>query len=191
MAKKTKGPPIEVRASPIAGLGVFATRAIRRGDRIIEYVGEHVSAEEAGRRYDDDTMEQHHTFLFALDDDTVIDAAVGGNEARFVNHACDPNCQAVNEEGRIFIEALRDIEPGTELLYDYALMREDRWKASWATLYACRCGAPKCKGTMLKRPRPPRPRKAQGSRDQADRAATRSRTKATKRTTKRSASKAP
>ena len=144
--------------SPIAGLGVFATRRIRSGARIIEYVGERISSEEASLRYDDDAMSQHHTFLFAVDDDEVIDAAVGGNEARFVNHACAPNCQAVNEDGRIFIEALEDIAPGAELLYDYSLKREDRWRASWATLYACRCGAPKCRGSILVSPKPPRKR---------------------------------
>ena len=142
---------------------MFATRRIRRGARIIEYVGERVSADEAGHRNDDDAMAQHHTFLFAVDDDVVIDAAVGGNEARFVNHACAPNCEAVNDDGRIFIAAIDDIEPGTELLYDYSLMREDRWQESWATLYACRCGAPKCRGTMLKRPKPPRKKKPQAS----------------------------
>jgi uncharacterized protein len=153
-----KSPLFEVRASPIAGLGVFATRRIRRGARIIEYVGERISSEEASERYDDDAMKHHHTFLFAVDDDTVIDAAVGGNEARFVNHACAPNCEAVNEDGRIFIEAIEDIAKGTELVYDYALVREDRWKESWRKLYACRCGAPKCRGTILAKPKPPKKR---------------------------------
>lgn len=157
--KKPSSPLIEVRESPIAGLGVFATRRIRRGTRIIEYVGERISDEEAARRYDDDAMEQHHTFLFAVDDDTVIDGAVDGNDARYFNHACAPNCEAINDEGRIFIEAIADIEPGAELLYDYALMRDDPWQDHWAALYACRCGAEKCRGTILKRPRKPAKRK--------------------------------
>jgi hypothetical protein len=159
-SKRSKKPlPLfEVRPSAIAGLGVFAARPIRSGTRIIEYVGERITDEEAGRRYDDDEMGQHHTFLFAVGGDTVIDAAVDGNEARFVNHACAPNCEAVNEKGRIYIEAITDIPAGTELVYDYALERDDRWKPHWAELYACRCGASKCRGTILKRPRPPRPR---------------------------------
>lgn len=156
--RKPSSPLIEVRESPIAGLGVFATHRIPRGTRIIEYVGERISDEEAARRYDDDAMEQHHTFLFAVDDDVVIDGAVDGNEARYFNHACAPNCEAVNEDGRIYIEALIDIEPGTELLYDYALMRDDPWQDHWAELYACRCGTRKCRGTILKRPRRPRPK---------------------------------
>jgi len=166
-------PLFEVRASPIAGLGVFASRRIPRGTRIIEYTGERITDEEAARRYDDDAMEQHHTFLFAVDDEMVIDAAVGGNEARYVNHACAPNCEAVNDEGRIFIEAVADIERGAELLYDYALVREEPWQERWRALYACRCGAAACRGTILKSPRPPRrPRRARADRAQrAQRAA--------------------
>jgi SET domain-containing protein len=156
--KRSNQPLFEVRASPIAGLGVFATRRIRRGTRIIEYVGEHISEAEASRRYDDDAMEHHHTFLFAIDDDTCIDGGVNGNEARFFNHACTPNCEAVIEDGRIFIEAITDVEPGTELVYDYALMREDPWQDRWAELYACRCGAPNCRGLILKSPKPPAPK---------------------------------
>lgn len=148
-------PLFEVRPSPIAGLGVFAARRIRKGTRLIEYVGERVSAEEADSRYDDDSMIQHHTLLFAVDDETCIDGAVGGNDARFFNHACAPNCEAVNEGGRIFIEAIADIEQGTELLYDYGLTREEPWEDRWAELYACRCGTPACRGVILKSPSPP------------------------------------
>lgn len=148
-------PSFEVRRSPIAGLGVFATRRIRAGARIIEYVGERISSDEADARYDDDAMDQHHTVLFAVGDDTVIDAAVGGNDARFINHSCAPNCEAVDEGGRIFIEALVDIAPGTELVYDYSLSRDEPWDDRWAELYACHCGAPGCRGTILKSPTPP------------------------------------
>jgi SET domain-containing protein len=155
---RSKPTLIEVRESPIAGLGVFAARRIPRGTRIIEYVGQRISSAEADARYDDDAMDQHHTVLFAVDDDVVIDAAVGGNEARFINHACAPNCEAVNEDGRIYIEALGDIAPGAELLYDYSLARDEPWDDAWAELYACRCGAPTCRGTILASPRPPAPR---------------------------------
>jgi hypothetical protein len=150
--------PFEVRASPIQGLGVFATRPIAKGARLIEYVGERISTEEADERYDDDAREHHHTFLFAVGDDEVIDASVNGNEARFINHSCDPNCEAVDEDGRIFIEAIKDIEPGAELGYDYSLERDEQYQAHWATLYACRCGAARCRGTMLKAKAPARKR---------------------------------
>jgi SET domain-containing protein len=95
-------------------------------------------------------MKRHHTFLFTVDDDTVVDAAVGGNEARFINHSCEPNCVAVIERGRVWIEALHNIQPGRELVYDYQYERSGRYRASWRALYACHCGAPSCRGTILK-----------------------------------------
>ena len=115
-------PYFEIRTSPIQGRGAFATRRIRKGTRLIEYVGERISHAEADRRYDDDTMKRHHTFLFTLNNRTVIDAGVNGNEARFINHSCDPNCQAIEEDGRIFIEAIRNIQPGTELTDLYRIL---------------------------------------------------------------------
>jgi SET domain-containing protein len=139
-----------IRESPIQGRGAFATTRIRPGARIIEYTGERISPAEADRRYDDDRMERHHTYLFTVDDDTVVDAAVGGNDARFINHSCEPNCVAVIERGRIWIEAIRNIQPGRELVYDYQYERSGRYRASWKTLYACHCGAPSCRGTILK-----------------------------------------
>ena len=117
-----------VRDSAFAhpGLGAFATRAIPAGTRLIEYAGERLTPEQADARYPDVIGERHHTFLFAIDDDVMIDAAVGGNDARFINHSCDPNCDAVVEDGRIWIDTIRDIEPGEELAYDYAYVLEER-----------------------------------------------------------------
>jgi hypothetical protein len=79
----------------------------------------------------------------------VIDAGVGGNEARFINHSCDPNCETVIEGGRVFIEALRDIEPGEELGYEYGLTWESTDDPEELANYACRCCAASCRGTML------------------------------------------
>jgi SET domain-containing protein len=107
--------PFEIRSSPIQGMGAFATRAIPAGARLIEYAGQRLTPAEAEARYPDVAGERHHTFLFAIDDDVVIDAAVEGNEARFINHSCDPNCDAIVEEGRIWIETIRDVAPGEEL----------------------------------------------------------------------------
>ena len=140
---------IEVRESPIHGRGVYAAIRIRKGARIIEYVGERISQEEGNRRYGDDDTDRPHVVLFTVDDDTVIDAAVGGNEARFINHSCDPNCEAVEDGGRIFIEALRAIEPGQELSYDYKMSHEDYLEEETRERYACRCGARTCRATML------------------------------------------
>ena len=141
--------PFEIRGSAIQGRGGFATRRIAKGERIAEYVGERISWKEADRRYDDEGMRRHHTFLFSVTSRTVIDAAVGGNDSRFINHSCDPNCEAVDEKGRIFIEAIKNIPKGTELTYDYAFERDDSTGEEDEKLYACRCGSKNCRGTIL------------------------------------------
>ncbi len=138
-----------LRPSPIQGQGAFAVRRIPRGTRIIEYTGERITHEEADARYDDEAMERHHTYLFTVNARTVIDAAVGGNESRIINHSCDPNCVVMIERGRIFIDALRDIPAGEELCYDYSYEREEGDDATANTLYPCRCGARRCRGTIL------------------------------------------
>jgi hypothetical protein len=140
--------PFVVRKSRIAGRGAFATRRIRKGTRIIEYLGERITHKEADRRYDDAAMAQHHTFLFAVDGTHVIDAAVRGNDARFINHSCDPNCEAIDEDGHIFIEAIRNIQPGDELTYDYQFERDADGEMDEAH-YPCFCGTAKCRGTIL------------------------------------------
>ena len=149
MPASPDSPYFEVRQSAIQGRGGFAARPIRKGTRIIEYVGEKISQKEADRRYDDASMKRHHTFLFALDSGKVIDAAVGGNDARFINHSCDPNCQAVEEGDRIFIEAIRGIAPGEELYYDYAYERSSATTPEDEALYKCLCGSAKCRGSIL------------------------------------------
>jgi SET domain-containing protein len=159
----TRPLPFELRQSPIQGRGAFATRRIRKGARIIEYTGQRITQDEADKRYDDEAMERHHTFLFTLDEKTVIDAAVNGNEARFINHSCDPNCQALIEDDKIFIYALKDISPGQELSYDYAYERAEGMDEESEKLYVCRCGAKNCRGTILAPPKPPKPAKAKSA----------------------------
>ena len=139
----------EVRPSPIQGLGAFATERIPAGTRLIEYAGERLTPKEADARYPDDESGRHHTYLFAIDDDVVIDAAVNGNDARFINHSCDPNCDAVVDGGRIWIETIRDVEPGEELAYDYAYILEERHTPAAKRRFPCNCGSPKCRGTIL------------------------------------------
>ena len=147
--KEEPNPYIELRTSAIQGTGAFATRPIRKGTRLIEYLGERISWRTADRRYDDDTMGRHHTFLFTVDDKTVIDGAVKGNAARFLNHSCDGNCEAVTDRKRIFIEARRNIKAGEELLYDYQYERTEAHTEEDERFYACRCGSPKCRGSIL------------------------------------------
>ncbi len=139
---------LEIRESPIQGKGAFAHIDIPAGTRIIEYTGEIITHEEADERYDDAAMHRHHTFLFAVDEDTVIDGANSDNPAKYINHSCDPNCEPVVEGKRIFIDALRDIKKGEELFYDYAYER-DHDGSDDESLYHCLCGSPKCRGTIL------------------------------------------
>jgi len=139
----------EIRRSRIQGLGAFATQTIPKGTRLIEYAGERLTPKEADARYPDDERGRHHTYLFAIADDVVVDAAVNGNDARFINHSCDPNCDAVIDDGRIWIETIRDVEPGEELAYDYAYILEERHSPAAKRRFPCNCGSPKCRGTIL------------------------------------------
>jgi len=170
----------------VHGRGVFAVAPIRKGTRILEYLGDRVSHEAADKRYEDHDESDNHTFLFIVDKKTVIDAGVGGNDARFINHQCEGNCESVIENRRVFIDAVRDIEPGQELGYDYEIGREKDDPPNVDEIYACRCGSPKCRGTMLwpaKRPQPkrrkPKPKaKAKTRRPQARRRGERPRRRA-------------
>ena len=149
----SKEQPFALRKSAIQGTGAFATRTIRRGQRIIEYTGEHIDNDEADRRYDDEKMKRHHTFLFIVNDDEIIDGAVDGNDSRFINHSCDPNAEAVIEGKRIFIYALRTIRPGEEIAYDYQYERTKEHTEADEKFYRCRCGAPNCRGSILAPPK--------------------------------------
>jgi SET domain-containing protein len=163
---KTQGKPVreshplyKVRRSKVHGYGAFATRAIKKGERITEYLGDRVTHAEADKRYEDHDENDNHTFLFIVDRGIVIDAGVGGNDARFINHKCDPNCESTIEKRRVFIDAIRSIAAGEELGYDYQIGREKNDPVNVDEIYACRCGSPKCRGTMLWPAKRPVPRK--------------------------------
>jgi hypothetical protein len=145
-----ENPYVVVRNSRIHGKGVYAARRIRKGTRIIEYVGDRISHDEADARYDA-RPDDGHTFLFVVDDALCIDAGIGGNAARFINHKCDANCETIIEDRRVFIEATRTIQPGEELGYDYQLTWESTDDPEELALYRCLCGAAECRGTMLDR----------------------------------------
>ena len=146
----------EVRRSKIHGSGVFAAKNIKKGEFIIEYKGLLCSHEEVDAAYDGED-ETGHTFLFTLNEDFVVDANIKGNEARWINHSCDPNCDSEHvdaEDGdkskdRIEIKALRDIKTGEELSYNYGIRLSERHTSKLKKLWACLCGSPKCSGTML------------------------------------------
>ena len=149
-------PYFEVRNSPIHGFGGFATQRIRKGTRIIEYIGERITTEEGDRRYAGNSSEHPHVLLFKVDKHTVVDAGVGGNEARFINHSCEPNCKTVIEKRRVYVEAIKTIEKGQEFTYDYNLTRDGTETPETEKQFECRCGAKTCRGTMLE------PRKTKG-----------------------------
>ena len=140
---------LAVRASGIHGKGVYATRTSRKGTRIIEYTGEHLPWKEAKNLPAHDPENPCHTFLFSLDNGDVINAGVGGNESRWINHSCDPNCETYEEGDRIFIYALRTIRPGGELFYDYKIVPAERRTKRLEKEFACFCGSANCRGTML------------------------------------------
>jgi uncharacterized protein len=140
---------LAIRRSGIHGRGVYARIPIPEGMRIVEYRGERITTAEAEARYPDDETVPYHTFLFAIDDDLVVDAAHGGNTARWINHSCDPNCEVVLEDGRLYIEAIRDIAPGEELAYDYNFILPVRHTPRMKKRFPCACGAAHCRGTML------------------------------------------
>lgn len=140
---------IQVRRSGVHGKGVFALQDIARGEVLIEYVGEIISWPEALERHPHDPLDPDHTFYFHIDEDRVIDAFVGGNSSRWINHTCNPNCEADEQNGRVFIKALRDIGAGEELSYDYGLIIDGRHTRTLKAQYPCWCGAGDCRGTLL------------------------------------------
>ena len=146
---KTNGRRIQVRRSGVHGKGVFALVKLARDEPIIEYKGDVITWKEALRRHPHDPKDPDHTFYFHVDDKHVIDAKVGGNAARWINHACKPNCEADEVGGRVFIKALRAIKPGEELYYDYGLIIDERYTPKLKKQFACRCGTKGCRGTML------------------------------------------
>ena len=135
---------------------MFAVAPIKKGERLIEYKGRRRSHEDVDAD-DSGDVESGHTFLFTLNDDWVIDANFEGNDARWINHSCDPNCEAVLDEdeddskqSQVFIEAIRSIKPGEELTYDYGITLAERHTPRLKKIWACRCGSKKCTGTMLR-----------------------------------------
>jgi len=151
-AGKREGRRIQVRRSGVHGKGVFALQDIAEGETVVEYVGEIIGWKEADRRPPNNPDDPNHTFFFSIrDGKKVIDAAVGGNAARWINHSCNPNCEADEDDDthRVFIKALRNIKAGEELNYDYGLVIDERYTPKLKAQYLCLCGAKQCRGTML------------------------------------------
>jgi SET domain-containing protein len=134
-------PRVSVRESPVHGVGVFAVEEVAAGAVVLEYTGERVSREEAVRR---EAVNPGVTYILRYDDESFIDGSAGGNEARFINHSCEPNCTIRREGGRAFIVAREAIRPGDELSFDYGYDADD-------VREPCRCGAPGCRGYLNER----------------------------------------
>lgn len=143
------GKRIQVRRSGVHGKGVFALQDLAEGETIIEYVGEIISWDEAQDRHPHDPSDPNHTFYFHVNEDRVIDALYGGNSSRWINHSCGPNCEADEENDRIFIKALRNIKAGEELNYDYGLIIDEPYTKKLKAEYPCWCGSANCRGTLL------------------------------------------
>ena len=142
-------PFIKVRHSRIHGNGVFAARKIPAGERIIEYRGKRITEKQAEKRFGQDPDNPYHTFFFSLDSGKLIDGGDEGNDARWINHSCQPNCEADEENGRVFIKSLRKIRAGEELNYDYGLIIDEPYTRKLKAEYPCWCGAKSCRGTLL------------------------------------------
>ena len=148
-AKKPSISRIQVRQSGVHGKGVFARQDILKGETIIEYLGQIISAQEAEDRHPHDPRDPNHTFYFQIDEDRVIDALHGGNSARWINHCCTPNCKPKVDESRVFIKAKKNISAGEELNYDYGLIIDEPITKKLIAQYPCWCGSPKCRKTLL------------------------------------------
>jgi uncharacterized protein len=149
VAAPASGRRIQVKKSGIHGKGVFAARALAKGELVIEYKGEIISWPEALRRHPHDPSDPNHTFYFHIDDGRVIDGKVKGNAARWINHACTPNCEAEQDGAQVFIHTKRAIKAGEELFYDYGLIIDERYTPKLKKQFECRCGTRNCRHTML------------------------------------------
>jgi uncharacterized protein len=128
-------PRLITRSSDIHAAGCFALEPIPKGTVVLEYTGERITKEEGDLRYDG----RPFTYLFGIGDGTlVID---GHGMAMFVNHSCDPNCETDEVDGRIFIQALRDLKAGEEITYDY-------WLYDGEDDAPCHCRSESCRGSM-------------------------------------------
>ena len=137
--------PIEVKKSTIDGKGAFSCSTIPARRKIGELEGEIISVRE-GRKL---ARKNKRVALVELDERYALNAFYTEGVMKYINHSCAPNCEAVDDKGRIFIEAIRHIKPGQELNYDYNLQFEERYTAAVKKRFPCWCGNKNCRGTLL------------------------------------------
>jgi SET domain-containing protein len=138
-----------VRRSPVHGRGLFALTDLSAGEHLLNYGGAVVTWASAQQQWEQDDGDAAHTFFFDLGDGTVIDGGQRGNSARWINHGCEPNCEAVQRDDVIEIVTTRPVAGGEELLLDYRLTLAVDPSPEVAETYACRCCAGSCRATML------------------------------------------
>jgi SET domain-containing protein len=129
---------VRVGTSRIAGHGLFAAQAIKQGTKIMRYIGEKITTEESDRR-----LAAGNVYIFGLNERSALDGDTPKNTARYINHSCDPNCYTEQYGNTIWIVALRDIQAGEELTYNYEYELDDE------PAEPCHCGAPHCCGYIL------------------------------------------
>ena len=154
LPKLLKNSAVIVKDSNIHGRGVFANQYIEKGDCILEYAGQRISWKKALARHPHDPDQPNHTFYFSLTNGKVIDGNVNGNDSRWINHSCAPNCIANElkdhkDHLRVFLFADKNINIGDELFYDYSLEVDGKKTKAMKKDYLCLCGKKKCRGTML------------------------------------------
>ena len=142
-------PYYSVRNSKIHGKGVFAKRPIRKGIRVIEYTGPVISMKEADKIGNTVDENGHgHTMFFTVDEKRVIDGNRGG-DAKWINHSCAANCEAIQDGDQVFIESLRAIKTGEEITYDYNLVIEEKITEAVRKEFECFCGSPNCRHSQI------------------------------------------
>jgi SET domain-containing protein len=129
---------VEFRRSSIHGTGGYARKFIPKDTYVIEYVGEKITKKEAERRCDEDNC-----YIFTYDDKYDLDGNVNWNPARWINHSCDANCETIDDDGHIWIAAVRDIQAGEELSFNYCYDLDEYVD------HPCQCGSEKCVGYIV------------------------------------------
>lgn len=146
---RTRSPWAELRSSSIHGRGLYASKAIPAGTKIIEYLGERITKAESDRREELRLKKARRgradgcVYIFELNKRHDLDGSMAWNTARLINHSCDANCESGKVRGRIWIMAARDIAAGEELTFDYGFGLEN-WRD-----HPCRCGTAKCLGFIV------------------------------------------
>ena len=138
------------KKSGVHGSGLFAFQNIKKGLKIIEYVGDKVTKKEGDRRADIQlnkakrNINNGMVYIFELNKRYDIDGSVKYNHARLINHSCIPNCEVVIDNNEIWILAIKNIKKNTELLYNYGYAYDDDYVD-----HICQCGSSKCVGYIL------------------------------------------